>query len=154
MSKIAYKLILSTLALAVVFVAIHFLTKTPVTLEDGTFELVIETSEGLIVFDQELTFLKGDTLFLVLNNHFNLTCANQFYKEDKSCSHTFNVMGVTNKVLLGISNDQFDISTDWNNTFIRIDIEKDNVFIPATRGVDDIALTEGIRIRLIVVKAW
>ncbi len=154
MRKIAYKFIISIMALAVVFVAIRLLNTPKKTDETGIIGLVIENETGDLIYEGELSFTPNDTLFSVLSLEFTLVCANRFYQEDSTCSHIFNVMGVKNRVLLGIKGQDFTLMTDWNTMFIRIDILQEGNYVPATQGVDQIALSPGMQIRLKAIKAW
>jgi hypothetical protein len=150
MKKTAIKIIISILALAIVFGAVKLLSNPHVAQEDGSIHIIILDEEGVILFDDDVSFYVDDTFFDVINRKFNLTCANRYYQQDQSCSYEFVVMDQKNRVLLGIQNETFEIMTDFNQTFIQIEVLNDSTFVLATQGVNQLKFEEGSTIRLSV----
>ena len=149
MKKIAHKFIISIVALAIVFVAIYFINKNDQTKDEGQIHLIIENEEGFIVFESDLIFYQNESFFDILERHFQITCANHLYQQDTSCSYSFSILGVSNRVLLGIKNDDFELMTDFNQTFIQIEILGSLGYYPATQGVDNLKFEDGSSIKLV-----
>ena len=86
-----------------------------------------------VIFHEILPFQENESFFEILNDRFTLTCANQFYQPDDTCSFKFNVMGQENHVILGIKSDDFEVITDWDNTFLNIEVYSNGTFVDANQ---------------------
>ena len=118
------------------------------TEDDGTIELTIMDNDNIVVFNESLTYKEGQSFFDVLNENFELTCANRLYKEDPTCSYKFSVMQYKNHVILGIKSNSFEIVTDWDNTFLKIEFYDGNTYVKSNVGFDYVDLEENKKIRI------
>jgi hypothetical protein len=150
MKKTAIKIIISFLALAIVFGAVQLLSKNHVAKEDGFILLIILDEDGNVLFDNEIPYYIDDTFFDIIDRKFSLTCANRYYQQDPTCSYDFVIMDQRNKVLLGIKGETFEIITDFNQTFIQIEVFKESTFVLATQGVNQLKFEDGSIIKLSV----
>jgi hypothetical protein len=150
MKKTAIKIIISLLALAIVFGAVQLFSKDHAAKEDGYILLIILDEDGNVLFDDEIPYYIDDTFFDIINRKFSLTCANRYYQQDQTCNHDFVIMDQKNKVLLGITGETFDVITDFNQTFIQIEVFNEITFVLATQGVSQLKFEDGSIIRLSV----
>ncbi len=148
MKKIILKIILTLAALLLAYLIINVIMGDGTTDGEGSFELIILDINDEIVFDDELTYSEGQSFFDVLNENFELTCANKFYEPDDSCSYKFSIMQYKNHVILGIKSDVFDVMTDWDNTFLNIEIYIDDQYVKSTVGFDYVDIEENKKIRI------
>lgn len=150
MKKTAIKIIISLILLSVVFIVAKLISNNYTANEDGSIHLIIVDELGETVFDEAVEYYKDDTFFDLLNRKFVLTCANQMYQSDETCSYEFVIMGQKNRVLLGIKNESFEIITDFNQTFIQIETYIDDAFVISSLGVSQLEFNDGTIIRLSV----
>lgn len=150
MKPIVIKLILTVAVLLFGFLIIEFVFDRDLIHEAGDIELIIMNEDQEVLFHEILSYEENESFFEILNERFTLTCANQFYQIDHTCSFTFNVMGQENHVILGIKSESFEMMTDWDNTFLNIEIYDGETFIDANQGFDMIQLENIDKIRIIV----
>lgn len=148
MKKTIVKVVLTIAALLLAYLIINVITGDGTTDGDGSFELMILDINDDIVFDETLSYQQGQTFFDVLNENFELTCANRFYEADISCSYKFSIMQYKNHVILGIKSDVFDVMTDWDNTFLNIEIYIDDKYVKSTVGFDYVDIEQNKKIRI------
>ncbi len=96
--------------------------------EDGSIRIIV--TDGETLYDGEIAFTEGETLFELLDEMYDLSCADMNYKSDDTCS--FTSMG--NHILLRIE----DIESDWTSSYIAI-YENGEY---ATQGVDSLELND------------
>lgn len=150
MKPIVIKIILTLAVLLFGFLVIEFVFDRDLIHEAGEVELIIMNENQEILFHDILAYEENESFFDVLNERFTLTCANQFYQPDDTCSFKFNVMGQENHVVLGIKSDDFEVITDWDNTFLNIEIYDDDTYIDANQGFDMILLDDVDKIRIVI----
>lgn len=148
MKKLYIKIILTVVVLVLGYIAIEAIMTDGFTLGDGEFELVIVDQSDQIVYEETLTYKEGQSFFDVLKENFEITCANKYYKEDPTCSYTFNVMSVKSHVILGIKSDTFEIMTNWNHSFIKIEVFNGQTYAQTNVGFDHVDLESNKKIRL------
>lgn len=153
MKPIVLKIILTFAVLLFGFLIIEFVFDRDLIHEAGEIELIIMDENQEILFHEILPYEENQTFFDVLNERFTLTCANQFYQPDDTCSFKFNVMGQENHVVLGIKSEAFEIVTDWDSTFLNIEIYNGENFIDANQGFDMIELDQVDKIRIVIDNA-
>ncbi len=150
MKPIVIKIILTLAVLLFGFLVIEFVFDRDLIHEAGEVELIIMNENQEVLFHDFLAYEENESFFDVLNERFTLTCANQFYQPDDTCSFKFNVMGQENHVVLGIKSDDFEVITDWDNTFLNIEIYVDDTYVDANQGFDMIALDDVDKIRIVI----
>jgi hypothetical protein len=150
MKPIVLKIILTLAVLLFGFLVIEFVFDRDLIHEAGDIELIIMDEDQEILFHEILPYEENQSFFDILNERFTLTCANQFYQPDDTCSFKFNVMGQENHVILGIKSDDFEVITDWDNTFLNIEIYDGEKFIDANQGFDMIELDDIDKIRIVI----
>jgi hypothetical protein len=74
------------------------------------FRLIDENEN--IVIDDQINIYQGDTLYTVLDRHYEIVCADRQYRPDPSCSHRF----LNGYVILGIEG----IDSNWIDTVLSI----------------------------------
>lgn len=148
MKKIIIKIVLTLAALLLGYIVINVIMGDGKTDGDGSFELIILDDNQDVVYNEILNYEKDQTFFDVLNENFELTCANRLYEADSTCSYKFTIMQYKNHIILGIKSDEFDIMTDWDNTFIKIEIYNGNEYVRSTIGFDYVDIEENKKIRI------
>jgi hypothetical protein len=148
MKKIIIKIVLTLAALLLGYIVINVIMGDGKTDGDGSFELIILDSNQDVVYNEILNYEKDQTFFDVLNENFELTCANRLYEPDSTCSYKFTIMQYKNHIILGIKSDEFDIMTDWDNTFIKIEIYNGNEYVRSTIGFDYVDIEDNKKIRI------
>ncbi len=152
MKPLYLKIFLTIAVLLLGYVIIEFVFNRDVIIYDGEVELTIIDESGITVFEQVVYYEKDQTFFDILNDKFDLTCANRSYQEDPTCSYEFKLFSQNHHVILGIKNESFEIMTDWQNTFLNIEIYDGTNYVDSTVGVDGISLNDIDKIRIIVDK--
>ena len=150
MKPIVLKIILTLAVLLFGFLIIEFVFDRDLIHEAGEVELIIMNENEEVLFNEILPYQENQSFFEILDDRFTLTCANQFYQPDDTCSFKFNVMGQENHVVLGIKSDDFEVITDWDNTFLNIEVYSDGTFVDANQGFDMIALDTVDKIRVVI----
>lgn len=150
MKPIIVKIILTLAVLLFGFLVIEFVFDRDLIHEAGEVELIIMNENEEVLFHEILPYLENESFFEILDDRFTLTCANQFYQPDDTCSFKFNVMGQENHVILGIKSDDFEVITDWDNTFLNIEVYSNGIFVDANQGFDMIELDDIDKIRIVV----
>jgi len=150
MKPIVLKIILTLAVLLFGFLIIEFVFDRDLIHEAGEVELIIMNENEEVVFHEILPYQENQSFFEILDDRFTLTCANQFYQPDDTCSFKFNVMGQENHVVLGIKSDDFEVITDWDNTFLNIEVYSDGTFVDANQGFDMIELDTVDKIRVVI----
>lgn len=150
MKPIYLKIILTIVVLLLGYLIIEFIFDRDLILSDGSIELVIVDEDGVIVYDEVIEYRENQTFFEILNENFELTCANRSYQADPTCSYEFKLFSQTHHVILGIKGESFTILTNWQDTFLNIEIYDGTNYVDSTIGVDGINLNDINKIRIIV----
>lgn len=150
MKPIFIKIILTIAVLLLGYMIIEFVFNRDVIHDAGFVELILIDKDDRVVYQKVLYYEENQTFFELLNEHFELTCANQFYQPDNSCSYQFSIMGQQQHIILGIKSNTFEMMTDWDKTFLNIEIYDGNAYVDSSVGVDMIDLDEIHKIRILV----
>jgi hypothetical protein len=154
MKKLAIKAFISIVSIAIVFVAIRLLSNNHEAVSDGFVHVTIVDGQGITVFEDDIEFFENETFYDVLNRSFDLTCANSSYQADPDCLYTFQGFGYQGKVLLGISNDDFAVLTDWYNSFLAFEQFDGETYYLSTAGPSHLQFANGDKIRISVKDPW
>jgi hypothetical protein len=154
MKKLAVKFIVSIFALASVFTAIRLLQTNHLTETSGEIQLILTDSSGIVVYDQWITYEEGMTFFDLLKSHFDITCANASYQADETCAYTFSSFGSSDKVILGIKGETFELMTDWQSTYLSIYKWDGSDYRLTPQGVMQLSFEDSDRIKISVQEVW
>lgn len=150
MKKLSTKIIVSILMIILAWVIIRFLIPQDETMDSGDITIQIYNEDSELVYEGSHAFQKDMYLYDVLDASFDLTCGNQSYQADSTCSYTFTSFAYQGKIILGISNDDFSIISNWTDTFLAIEYFDANTFVLSQKGPSHIALKDGDIIRISV----
>lgn len=78
----------------------------------GTIQFLLFDEDESMVIDDQINIYQGDTLYTVLDRHYEIVCADRQYQPDPSCSHRF----LNGYVILGIEG----IESNWTDTVLSI----------------------------------
>jgi hypothetical protein len=93
----------------------------------GDITIIVIDEAGAEVVHDTFSFAQEDTLFEILDQHYEIGCANHAYDLTSECNES-----LTGRVILQIE----DVVTDWDNTFIAIYINDEY----AQFGVDMVSM--------------
>jgi len=144
------KIIISFIAVLTVGVIVYQLMRPHQAESEGVIYLLIQDEDNQILYDGEIPFFEGDTFYDLLDREFLLLCATQTYQVDDTCSYTFNTFIYQGKVILGISGDDFELLTDWNNTFIAFEVLFNDAYVLSTQGPSHMAYKDQDHFRISV----
>ena len=128
--KLTLRIIYTVLALGFIVGLFYILYDDNEATGQGSIEITVYNQSETVVSSESHLFYEGDTLFKVMDRHYDLTCADAQYNPDETCETTF----AGRHILLGID----DVSTDWNDTFLYLEVNG----TMATRGVDEVELED------------
>jgi hypothetical protein len=154
MKPIQLKILISAIVLIVGVVLIRLFLFENVADQKGTIYLTITGENEEIVFEGELEFYEGDSFYDLLDRSFDLTCGTATYQPDESCSYTFNSILYQGKVILGIKNDEFDLITNWSDTFLSFYYIEDGEKKLATVGPSRLAFEDQDEILISYENVW
>ena len=97
--------------------------------EEGTIDIVLIDKDGNTVKDITVTFDDEDTLLALLQEYFDVECADMSYNPTTCDNHP-----ILGNVILTLD----DVETDWTNTYIAIYVDDEY----STFGVDNIPLDD------------
>ena len=149
MKTIYLKIALTVIVLLLGYLFIKLVYDNNLTQTAGYIELFIVDQNEIEVYHDTIAYQENQTFFDVLNENFELTCANRNYEPDETCSYEFKTL-LSYHVILGIKNEDFSILTDWSNTFIKIYVFDGTTYIESTVGVDGVNLNQIDSIKLVV----
>jgi hypothetical protein len=118
--KMHYKIILSLFAVGIILIGYWFLNQPGGSKEDGEITFIVIDQNGDEVIHDELSYnsKKADgtptTLFDIINDNYNLVCADQNHKPDPGCGP--NSLLSEGRVILEIES----IKTDWFNHYFAL----------------------------------
>ncbi|MBU1141974.1 MAG: hypothetical protein KKG64_05560 [Firmicutes bacterium] len=150
MKSIALKIVISIFVVMTAAIFVHYLTESNQASDDGKIRVIIVDENGQTVFDDDLIILQGDNFYDILNREFSLTCASSSYQADDTCSDDFQSFAYQGKILLGISNHDFNVQTNWSDNFLAIEQYDGTDYYLATQGVSNIDFLNKDRIRISV----
>lgn len=127
------KVILSVASLVLLagsFLALSYFEKSDI---EGSVTITLVDEIGDIVSNSEYDFTSEDSLFDLLNDNFELGCADSSFHLSSECDDVN--LFFSSRVLMKIDS----IETDWMNTYISI-YENDEYSL---LGIDNITLNDG-----------
>lgn len=98
---------------------------------EGSISIILIDEIGDTISSKEYEFKKEDTLFKILDENYDLACANSNYRSTDICEKGL----FTSRIILKIDG----LETDWRNTYIAI--YENNEY--STLGIDNISLNDG-----------
>ena len=125
------KLVISVIAL--IIVAASFIIFSQLNKNDPTGEITIIVIDeiGDTISNKTIEFKESDTLFSLLDDNYELGCADNSYQITTECEELL----YSSRVILKIDS----LVTDWNTTYIGI-YENDEY---SSLGIDLISLNDG-----------
>jgi len=154
MKPIQLKILISAIVIIVGVVLIRLFLFENRADQSGTIYLTITGENEEIVYEGELEFIEGDSFYDVLDRHFELTCATATYQPDEGCNYTFNSILYQGKVILGIKNDDFELMTNWSDTFLSFYYMENGEKKLATVGPSRLAFEDQDEILIHYENAW
>ncbi|MGM0435668.1 MAG: hypothetical protein ACQEQA_01315 [Bacillota bacterium] len=128
--KLTLRIVYTILALGFIVGLFYILYDEGEATGEGSIDITVYDQSETVVSSESHLYYEGDTLFKVMDRHYELTCADTQYNPDDTCETTF----AGSHILLGID----DVMTDWTNTFLYLEVND----TMATRGVDDVKLED------------
>lgn len=125
------KLILSIAALLLLAGSFFAFSYLKVQDTEGTITIILIDEIGDTISSKEYDFTSDDTLFDLLDENYEIGCADSSYQLSSECSENI----LTSRVILKIDG----IETDWLNTYIAI-YENDKYSLS---GIDGMTLNDG-----------
>lgn len=125
------KLIISIVVIAIGISAFFYFSTPKESEANGLVTIELIDENGLLVSTKKIDFYEGTTLFELLDENYDLMCANASYNPTDICSK----ISMNGRVVLGIDT----VETNWTNSFLAIYINDDY----AVYGIDSIPLNEG-----------
>ena len=101
----------------------------------GEITIVVVNQIDEIIIEDTLAFEESDTLYSVMDENYQLLCANASYQISDDCENRL----FNSKVIMQIES----VVTDWNNNFIAIYVND----VYSNNGIDNIPLNDGDIIR-------
>jgi hypothetical protein len=154
MKNLITKILISVVLMIAVFFAIKYFTNENLSETNGSIHLLIENGDGLVMFDDDLSFYEGDSFYDVLDRNFDLTCANGSYQADESCTYEFQSFGFQGKIILGIKNENFEIISDWTNSFLSIEKYDGQTYRLSTLGVSNLEFKDQDQFKISLKNVW
>lgn len=154
MKHLKLKLLITALVILIGFIAIRLLYVNNRADDMGSIYLVIQDEHEVIVFEGELDFEAGDSFYDILDRSFDLTCATASYEADPSCGYDFQGFAYQGKVILGIKGDDFELITNWSDTFLSFYHYNNEEKELATVGPSNIPFKDGDQFLISYELAW
>ena len=110
------------------FLALSYLDNSDI---EGSVTITLIDEIGDTVSSKEYDFTSEDTLFDLLNENFEVGCANSSYQLSLECDKGL----FSSRVLMKLN----DVETDWTSTYIAI-YENDEYSL---LGIDNMTLNDG-----------
>ncbi len=125
------KIIVSVFAIMLIVSSFLVLSHYDFSDIEGMISITLIDEIGDTISSKEFEFTSEDSLFTILNENYELGCANSSFQLSDVCEE-----GVfTSRILLEIDS----VKTDWRNSYISI-YENDKY---STVGIDSISLNDG-----------
>jgi hypothetical protein len=124
------KKVVISIAVLAVAAFVFFLNGINRNDEIGDVTIIIVNELGETLSNKEYGFTEEDSLFELLNDEFELGCADNSYKLSDDCTEKLG-----GRVLMKIDS----VQTDWMNTYLAIYINEEY----STLGIDNIPLVDG-----------
>ncbi len=127
MKKLVITIIVVTLSVASLF-AFSLLNKSD---EIGEITIIVIDEIGDTISSNPYNFTESDTLFSILDDNFELGCADSSYQVTTNCEPLM----FSSRVIMKIDT----LETDWNNNYIGI--YENGTY--STLGIDSMSLNDG-----------
>lgn len=154
MKHLKLKLLITAIVILIGFIAIRLLNVDHMANDEGSIYLYIQDENETIVFEGELDYKSGDSFYDILNRHFDLTCATATYQEDPGCGYDFQSFAYQGKVVLGIKGNDFELITNWSDTFLSFYHYSEQQKVLATNGPSNIPFKDGDQFLICYEIAW
>lgn len=125
------KVLLSCVALGLIIASFFALSFYGFSDVEGTITITLIDEFGDTISEKEYNFEEEDTLFLLLDKHYDLGCANSSYQLSDVCEKGL----FSSRVILEIDS----LKTDWRNSYIAV-YENEEY---STLGIDNISINDG-----------
>ena len=125
------KALLSIAALALIILSFFALSYFDFSDIEGTISITIIDEIGDTISNKEYDFSKDDTLFSLLDENYDVGCANSSFQLSDVCEKGM----FSSRIILEIDT----LKTDWRNSYISI-YENGEYSV---HGIDDISLNDG-----------
>ena len=125
------KVLMSIVALGLIIVSFLALSYFDFSDKEGTITIILIDEIGDTISSNDYEFNSEDTLFDLLDEHYNLGCTDSGYRLSTDCEEKM----VGSRILLNID----DLETDWMNSYIAI-YENDEYSV---LGIDYISINDG-----------
>lgn len=118
-AKVSFSVLIIGAIIALI-ILINFNNKNKVSSSDGHITVIVTDINNFRVSQERVEYKEGDTLFDVINAKYNLIC------EDSAYGH----------YVTGLSNDNFNITTNGKNSWIWFEIAYINTGITYSDNID------------------
>lgn len=125
------KILISCVAIGLIIGSFLALSYCDFSDKEGTISITLIDEMGETISSIEYDFNSEDTLFNILDENYDLGCANSSFQVSEVCEKGM----FSSRVLLEINS----LKTDWRNSYISI-YENDEY---STQGIDNISLNDG-----------
>lgn len=125
------KILISCVALVLIigsFLALSYFNFSDI---EGTISITVKDEIGDTISNKEFDFTSEDTLFSILDENYELGCANSSFQLSDVCEKGM----FTSRIILEIDT----LKTDWRNSYISIYENGEYSVL----GIDDISLNDG-----------
>lgn len=120
-------------AMVVLAVALFFYDQSLEARSAGTLTLTLSEA-GRVIHEAEHSFSETDTLYTLLDEHYEIQCANAMYEPSETCE-ALNFSGVEGRIILHVN----ELETDWFTSYIEISVNGNK----ANYGIDQLPLNDG-----------
>ena len=124
------KIISVIVVLAISFFSYSYFSQPTTGDDEGGINIILIDESGDIVSEENYEFVEEKSLYELMDENYELTCASNTYKPDETCSF----VALNNHILLGID----EVQTDWYGSYIQIIVND----VPSVVGVDSIMLED------------
>lgn len=125
------KILFSVVAILLIISSFFALSYFNFSDVEGTVSIVLIDEIGDTISSKEFEFTSEDTLFDILDQNYEVICANSSFQRSEECEKGV----LSSRVILEIN----ELETDWRNSYISIYENGEYSVI----GIDNIALNDG-----------
>ncbi len=125
------KILISFVAICLIIGSFLVLSYYDFSDKEGTISITLKDEKGDTISNEDYEFTNEDTLFSILDENYDLGCANSSYHVSDVCDKGL----FTSRILLEINT----LKTDWRNSYISI-YENEEY---STQGIDNISINDG-----------
>lgn len=99
----------------------------------GTLTLTLSEA-GVLVQEADHNFTEDDTLYTLLERHYDIACADPSYAPSDACE-PLSFSGVEGRILMHVN----ELETDWFTSYLEISVNGNK----ANYGIDQLPLKDG-----------